>query len=290
MPDPFVLNLAPTGLIPTKATNPSVPIAAAEIAEQVLECAELGLTMVHLHARDPHTSLHSPNKDDYARIIAEIRRHAPQLVLCVTTSGREVPELARRAAVLDLEDDLKPDFASLTLSSLNFSREASVNSPETVAGLALRMQERGIRPELEIFDLGMANYAHYLVSKGLIAAPHYANIILGGVASAQLDLMHLGLLVRELPEGTLWSCGGMGHHQAAANTIALACGGGVRVGLEDNLWMDEARTTLATNKELVERVLAGAALLDRRPYTGTELRALLGLPSHGVPDQPRDRR
>lgn len=277
MPSPFVLNLAPTGLVPTKAMNPAVPVAAEEIIEQVLECADLGVNMVHLHARDPVTGAHSPVATHYAPILAGIRRHAPDLVLCVSTSGRGGIGLEQRAEVLDLAGGLRPDFASLTLSSLNFGQEASLNAPQTVAGLARRMGERGVRAELEVFDLGMANYARYLADKGLLAAPHYVNVILGGIATAQADPLTLGLLVRELPTGSLWSGGGFGHAQLAVNTMALAAGGGVRVGLEDNLWLDEGRTRLATNRALVERVMETADILGRRPYTAPELRGVLGL-------------
>ncbi|ESQ17137.1 MAG: 3-keto-5-aminohexanoate cleavage protein [Thiohalocapsa sp. PB-PSB1] len=277
MPSRFVFNLAPTGVVPTKEVNPSVPTSSSEIAEQVLECAELGVNMVHLHARDPQTGEHSPDKTEYARIIAEIRRHAPTLLICVTTSGREVPQLERRAAVLELDGHLKPDFASLTLSSLNFSHEASVNAPETILGLVRRMRANGIRPELEVFDLGMVNYAHYLLAKGLIAPPHYFNVILGGPAGAQADPLHLGLMVRDLPDGSIWSGGGFGHHQLSVNTMALASGGGIRVGLEDNLWMDSERSQPATNRQLVERARETAELLGRHPYTSAELRDALGL-------------
>lgn len=281
MSNPFVFNLAPTGLIPTKAMNPSVPITTSEIVEQVLECAELGVNMVHLHARDPATGAHSSDPDHYAPIVTGIRHHAPELVICLSTSGRGGIGPERRAAVLDLADAARPDFASLTLSSLNFTHEASLNGPDTVQFLARRMGERGIRPELEVFDLGMANYLGYLLGRGLIAPPYYVNIILGGVATAQADLLHLGLLVRELPPRSLWSGGGMGHAQLTVNTLALAAGGGVRVGLEDNLWLDAGRTRLATNRALVERVLETATLLGRRPYTAGELRAVLGLGAIG---------
>src|SRR6185295_125809 len=110
----------------------------------------------HLHARDEHDRpTHS--KDVYARIIAGIREQRPDLVLCVSCSGRRAPEFAPRAEVLDLDGDLAPDMASLSLSSLNFSRQASVNAPDVVVALAERMGERGIRPEVEIFDLGMVS-------------------------------------------------------------------------------------------------------------------------------------
>lgn len=272
----FILNVAPTGMIPTREMTPEVPLTPGEIVRQVCEAATLGANMVHLHARDPGTGTPTHRKSVYAGIIGGIRRRFPDLVLCVSTSGRNGADLGQRSEVLDLEGDLKPDFASLTLSSLNFNRQASVNPPDMIQDLARRMQERGIRPEMELFDLGMINYARYLIRKGLVRPPYYFNIILGNIACAQPDLLTLGLMARELPEGSLWSVGGVGDCQFRMNTVALAAGGGVRVGLEDNIWYDEARTRLATNRDLVERVLVVAKALGKRPWTHVEARERLG--------------
>ena len=174
-----------------------------------------------------------------------------------------------------MEGECKPDFASLTLSSLNFNRQASVNSPQTIQDLARRMQERGIRPELEAFDLGMINYARYLIQKGLIRPPFYFNLILGNIACAQANMLSLGLMVKELPDGAIWSAGGVGDFQLSMNAMALVAGGGVRVGLEDNIWYDAGRTRLASNRDLIDRVLLIARALGREPFTHAEARRLL---------------
>ena len=139
------------------------------------------------------------------------------------------------------------------------------------------MLEAGIRPELEAFDLGMLNYAKYLIRKKLLRPPYYFNLIVGNVACAQADLMTMGLMVRELPVGSVWSAGGVGNAQLTANTMALLGGGGVRVGLEDNIWLDDKRTRLASNRELVERVVLIARTLGREPYTHAETRGILGV-------------
>ncbi len=139
------------------------------------------------------------------------------------------------------------------------------------------MQERGIKPELEVFDLGMMNYAHYLISKGHLEPPYYFNFILGNIASAQVNLLHLGTLIQELPEDSLWGIGGIGDGQLTANTLGLAQGGGVRVGLEDNIWLDRERTRLASNRELVARVVKIAEQLERRPMSPAEFRTRLRL-------------
>ena len=273
----FIFNFTPTGMIPTKEMTPHVPVQPDEIVEEILRAAELGVNMVHIHARETETERPTFQKDLYAEIIAGVRKHCKDLVLCVSTSGRDWPEFEKRAEVLDLEGELKPDFGSLTLSSLNFNKQASLNSPQMIQALAGRMQERGIRPELEAFDLGMINYAKYLIKKGLVSPPYYFNLILGNIACAQANLLSLGLMVRELPDGAIWSAGGIGDAQLKVNAMALLSDGGVRIGLEDNIWFDEERTHLAKNIELLERVCDVARSLSLTPYSQREAREVLGL-------------
>jgi 3-keto-5-aminohexanoate cleavage enzyme len=277
MPEGFILNFTPTGMIPTKAMTPQVPVAPAEIVAQVLEAAELGANVAHLHARDPQTGEPTHRREIYAEIIAGIRRVNREIVLSVSTSGRTIAEFDKRSEVLDLAGELKPDLGSLTLSSLNFNKQVSVNSPQLIQALAQKMLRNGIRPELEAFDLGMINYAKYLETKGLVAPPHYFNLILGNIACAQANLLSLGLMVNELPPASIWSVGGVGDAQLRMNAMAIVAGGGVRVGIEDNIWFDEERTTLASNRRLVERILVIGRALGRRPYTPRETRARLGL-------------
>lgn len=257
--------------------TPHVPLLPDEIIRDVLQVADLGVNMVHLHARDIDTSQPTYRKEVYAEIISGIREKRKGLVLCVSTSGRLFNSFNKRADCLDLEGELKPDFASLTLSSLNFNKEASINSPQMIQKLARKILYMGMRPELEVFDVGMINYAKYLIQKGLIQPPYYFNLILGNIACAQADMLHLGLMIRELPEGAIWSVGGVGNYQLKMNALALVAGGGVRVGLEDNIWYDSARTRLATNWDLVARIVNIARTMDKEPYTPEETRTLLGL-------------
>lgn len=254
-----------------------VPLMPDEIIKDVLQVADLGINMVHLHARDISTGQPTYRKEVYGEIIRGIREKQRDLVLCVSTSGRVFNTFNKRADCLDLRGELKPDFASLTLSSLNFNKQASINSPQMIQKLARRMLDRGIRPELEVFDIGMINYAKYLIKKGLILPPYYFVLILGNVACAQADMLHLGLMIRELPERSIWSVGGVGNYQLEMNALALVTGGGVRVGLEDNIWYDAARTRLATNQDLVARIVSIAKTLGREPYKPEETRTLLGL-------------
>jgi 3-keto-5-aminohexanoate cleavage enzyme len=195
----------------------------------------------------------------------------------VSTSGRNFFKFEKRSEVLELAGELKPDFASLTLSSLNFNKQASMNSPQMIQNLATKMMKNNIKPEMEVFDLGMINYAKYLIRKKFVRPPYYFNLILGNIACAQADLLSLGLMTRELPDGSVWSAGGVGNSQLKMNVMSLLADGGVRVGLEDNIWFDEERTHVATNRELVERVLSIAKALGQTPYTHRETRQILGV-------------
>ena len=277
MNNKFILNFTPTGMIPTKKMTPNVPILPKEIIEQVLEAAELGANMAHIHGRDIETGQPTYKKEIYSEIINGIRKKNREIIIGVTTSGRTYSEFEKRSECLELTGDVKPDFGSLTLSSVNFNDQASVNSPQMIKALAKKMLDNGIRPELEVFDLGMINYAYYLIRKDFIKPPYYFNLILGNIACAQANLLSLGLMVKELPEHSIWSAGGVGNFQLTANAMSLIAGGGVRIGLEDNIYFDAERAFLATNRELIERIIGVAKVLGRTPYTGREARHLLGL-------------
>jgi uncharacterized protein (DUF849 family) len=279
----LIVNFTPNGMLPTKKMTPHVPVTVAEIVEDVHRAVETGITMAHLHARDEETGAPTYRAEVYGRIVEGVRAHAPDLVICLSLSGRNWSEFEKRAAPLTLDGAAKPDMGSLTLSSLNFPREASLNAPDMVVALAERMQERGILPELEAFDTGMVNVARYLEKKGLLRPPHYFNLLFGNVAGAQADLLHVGALLRDLPPDSLWSLAGIGDAQLSMNAAAIAMGGGVRVGLEDNIWFDAARTRLASNADLLRRIHDLAACHGRAVMRPAELRARLGLaPGHGA--------
>jgi uncharacterized protein (DUF849 family) len=279
--DQIIINFTPTGMIPTKADTPYVPITPQEIIDEVFQAVKLGITMVHLHARD-NNGVPSSDKAIYAEIIAGIRQFAPELIICVSTSGRLVSSLEARSDVLSLEGELKPDMASLTLSSLNFNKQASINAPDMVQGLAKIMHERGIKPELEAFDLGMLNVIPYLAKKNLVEPPYYINLILGNIASAQADLLPIGVMVHSAPQNSVLSLGAVGNDQLKANSLAIAMGYGIRVGLEDNFWFDPERTQLATNLSLLERIHTLIAANQKTLMSSAELRQILNLkPGHG---------
>jgi len=274
--EPLIINLATTGMVPMKADNPAVPLTPAEIAEDCRRCAAAGVTTVHLHARDAEGRA-TYRKEVFRETIALVRAAVPEIVVCVTTSGRVFGELEQRAEVLDLDGALKPDMASLTLGSMNFPREVSVNAPGTIQGLAERMRERGIVPELEVFDLGMLDYAHYLIERGILREPFYFNFILGSLGTLAATPLHLSQLAAAVPRGAAWGAAGIGRFQLPMNALAVAMGGHVRVGLEDNLFLDGAKQQPATNVLLVERVAGIARSMGRPLATCAQARRRIGL-------------
>ncbi|WP_333879256.1 3-keto-5-aminohexanoate cleavage protein [Methylobacter sp.] len=275
---PLIINLACTGGIPTRSMSPHVPLNHNEIVDDVARCLELGIQMVHLHARDVE-GVQTGYPEPYGRLIEAIRKlpGGREALLCVTTTGRQSIDFESRSRILELDGNARPDMASLTLSSHNFVQSASVNEPETIRLLAARMQEKGIIPELEVFDLGMANFIRVLLKEGLLTAPLYVNVLLGNIAGAQADPLHLAAILAALPEDCVVSVAGIGRCQLAANGLGLLFADGVRVGLEDNLWFDQARMTAATNVALVQRVLRLASEFERQLMDRRFLRERLGI-------------
>jgi len=277
MQNKLIINFTPNGMIPTKEMTPHVPISPEEIAKEVLEAAKLGVSIVHLHARDPDGT---PTQDPkvFADIIRRIRSQNKEIIIGITTSGRNDNSFEGRSAVLELDGDVKPDMGSLTLSSLNFNKTASMNSPKMIQDLAKKMLEKGIKPELEVFDIGMINYSKYLIRKGILQPPYYFNLLLGNIACAQADLINVGLMLRDLPERSTWALAGIGNDQLKMNSLAVTWGGAVRVGLEDNIFYDNPkRSKLASNIELIKRIVKLANTHGREIATPREVREKLGL-------------
>lgn len=268
---PLIINAALTGMVPQPADNSAVPISVADIIADARRCAAAGATIIHVHAREPDGEP-TWRLEIYREIIDGIRSACPGLLISGSTSGRLWSDFEKRSAVLDGH----PDFGSLTPGSMNFASGPSVNSPAIVQKLARRMLELGVRPELEFFELGMIDYVRdYLVPKGLIRAPYYANILLGSLGTAAASARNLVTLVDALPSGTVWSATGLGRFQFQVQCQAIAMGGHVRAGLEDNLWMDAGKTDPATNVRLIERVVAVARAMGREIATPAIARQLV---------------
>lgn len=272
----LIINVALTGNVPRKSDNPNVPISPEEIADDASKCFKEGATVFHVHPRDTDGSP-SCRRELFEEIISKIRKRCPGAIVSATTSGRLFKTFEERSTPLHLEGELKPELASLTLGSLNFPTSESVNSPTMIQRLAEAMALKGIRPELEVFETGMVNYAAYLMKKNIIKNPPYFNLffgILGTMPARMADLCHV---VSSLPPGSTWGAAGGGRFQLPINAGAILMGGHVRVGIEDNLYYDAEKTVHATNVELVKRIVRIAKEFGRSIATPTDARRLLEL-------------
>jgi 3-keto-5-aminohexanoate cleavage enzyme len=268
----MIIQLAPTGMIPMKKDTPHVPISPDEIARDAFKAYRLGSSVVHIHARDSE-GRPTHKKEIYEDIISRIRDKCPDMIICVSTSGRSDPDIRHRMEVLEL----KPDMASLTLGSVNFSKGPSMNSLEHIETLAHAMINNGVKPELEVFEAGFINTAKYLVKKGYIKPCLHFNLILGSLGSMPADIRDLAYLAGSLPEGSTWSAAGIGRFQTQINAAAIIMGGHVRVGLEDSIYYNYERRELATNEQLVKRIVNTANDLGREIASPQEAREILGL-------------
>lgn len=273
----LIINAALTGTVHSPDASPHLPVTPKEIAADARKAVDAGAAIVHLHARD---SAGNPtlSPDRYSEIMKRVRSACPEAVLCISTSGRLEKSTEGRLAVLSLTGDCKPDMASLTIGSLNFPTQASVNDPHTIKQLANRMKEACIKPEIEVFDLGMLDYSRYLIRKGYLEMPLYINVLLGSLGTLAARKNNAEIMRQALPIDTCCSFAGIGRYQERMTRWAVSNGVHVRVGLEDNLftWKRNDRE-LTTNQAKVKEVRKLAEQAGRRIASPSEARAMLGL-------------
>jgi uncharacterized protein (DUF849 family) len=260
-----IINFTPTGTQTTRH-NSFAPLTPNEIIDSVHEANEMGISIVHLHARDEVTLENTYKKEVYQKIIEGVKKHCPELLICVSLTGRNFPELTQRSEVLQLY----PDMGSLTMSSLNFPSGASVNQPEMILSLINEMDKYGVQPEIECFDTGMLNYTNYIISKNLLKPPFHINVILGNIYNGQCDFGTLSSIKSNLPTDSYVCLGGIGSQQLKSTTYGLLDFDGIRIGLEDNLYYKDKEKT--TNTELLKRVHRIMDEFNMTHYTSNELR------------------
>lgn len=275
---PLIVNVAVTGAVPTKADNPDLPCSPGEIAASVLACADAGASVFHLHVRD-EAGAPVHRRDLYERTIAGIREVRTDLVLGVTTSSRVGAAFDDRTIGLDLSNDLRPDYASLTLGSFNFPRVVSHNPPDQIRRLLDHMIARGIRPEFEIFEPGMIDLLWRFLDEGLVEGVPVVNLLLGSFGATPAFVRDLVHLVDRLPPGTEWAAAGIGVFQRPMTIAAAVMGGNVRTGLEDAPRPPDDRPW--TNADAVRLAAAAADVAGRSVATPDEVRVRYGLTTAG---------
>lgn len=268
--NPLILTVAGVGAELTPADTPYLPVTPEQIIEAATRVAIQGATIFHLHVRDDagHPTL-DPGR--LHLVIEGIRKQCSMLIQ-VSTGGALSDRLEDRLRVLDLDCEM----ASLTLGSVNFGTEVFQNPRPLIEALAARMMDRKIKPELEVFDVGMVDEAHHLIAKRLLTPPHHFNIILGGPGWLGATEENLAFILKKLPAGSTWSASGVGRFQKPMITYAIREGGHVRTGLEDNIYLEKGILAKG-NQELVGQALELARSHNRRLATINETKQLLGL-------------
>jgi len=274
MMNKLIITVAPTGNVPTKETNPHLPVTPDEIAETAVGCREAGASLIHLHARD---AAGKPTLDPevFARIYQLVTEHT-DLIVQISTGGRAGMDPEARAAAVRR---LRPEMASLTTGSMNFPDRVYANPFSVIEYLAAAMKEAGTKPEMEIFEAGMIANGLRLVDEGLATPPLHFGFVLGSRGSLPASPKNFVFLSESIPPGSTWTVAAVGRWQLPMAVMAVVMGGHVRVGLEDNIYYRKGE--LATNEQLVARVARIAAELDRPVATPDEAREILGLIGSG---------
>ena len=269
---PLIISAALTGSWPTKEQNPAVPITEEEIAEAAVSAAAAGAAIVHIHVRDEHGKV-TCDPARYAKVRDLIEAAGSDVIVNMSTGGGagQTTDEQRMEPV-----DLQPEIASFDCGSCNFGKTVFVNSPSFLDELATRMTANGVLPEIECFEPGHVANALRLIDEGKLAPPFWFQIVLNVSGAAPGTLKQLTHMLDMLPTGALWSVCAIGRAQLPMDLAAMAIGGHVRTGLEDNLYYHKGQLA-ESNAQLVARIARIAAEIGRPLATPADTRALLGL-------------
>jgi 3-keto-5-aminohexanoate cleavage enzyme len=271
--EPVIITVAPTGPLTTRKEHPEVPLTPAEIGIAVAEAAEAGAAVAHVHARDEE-GLPTADPAVYAEIALEIRSRCDIVVQASTGVGLTVPWEERLAIVES--DGVDVTMATLNPASMTFANGTFSNPPEFVERLAQAMHERDLHPELEVYDFGHVALCLDLVERGLIREPLQFSFVMGVRGGMPGDPALLPQLRAMLPKGAIWQAIGIGRAQLPLSLAALALGGNIRVGFEDNVYFERGRLA-ESNAEFVERAVALARVAGREVATPAQVRERLGV-------------
>ena len=269
---PLMITAAICGAEVFRTDTPHVPYSPQELADEAIRCRQAGATMVHLHVREPDGT---PSQDAalFAETVRLIKAAGCDILIQFSTGGAVGMTVDQRADALRL----KPDMATLTMGSVNFGEDVFLNSPPMIRAIAARQKQFGVTPEIECFDSGMVDAARRLMQDGAIAGPGHFNFVLGMAGGMGGTTAHLDFMRALLPDGATWSVAGIGRYELPLAERAIAVGGHVRVGLEDNLYLSKG--VLAKGSfELVAAVADLARAANRPLATIADARALLRLP------------
>ena len=286
-----VVTCAVTGAGDTTGRSPHVPVTPKEIADAAIEAAKAGAAIAHIHARDPETGQGSRDPKLFKEIVDRVRDSGTDVVINLTAGmggdwisspddpampgpGTDMIGQEERLAHVEL---CQPEICSLDCGTLNFSDTDMIyiSTPPSLRKMASMVQEWGVKPELEVFDLGHIRFAKQMVAEGLIDAPPMFQLCLGIPWGADQDVETMVAMKSQLPQGASWASFGISRGQMPMAAASVALGGNVRVGLEDNIYLD--RGVLASNGQLVTRAVEIIERMGGRALTPQEARNKLNL-------------
>ncbi|MDE0705145.1 MAG: 3-keto-5-aminohexanoate cleavage protein [Rhodospirillaceae bacterium] len=290
--DAFI-TCALTGAGDTTGRSDKVPVTPAQIAESGIEAAKAGAAILHVHVRDPETGAPARDPALYREVVERVRDSGVDVVLNLTAgmggdltlgpADRPLPPSPEGTDMAGAEErlahvtELLPEICTLDCGTMNFGEGDYImtNTPAMLAAMAKRVQALGVRPEIEVFDTGHLVLAKWLAGQGLIDDPVMVQLCMGIPWGAPDDIGTLMSMVNNLPEGWTFSAFSLGRNQLPYVALALLAGGNIRVGLEDNLWLD--RGVLATNADLVKRAVGVAENMGVRILGPQAVREKLAL-------------
>ncbi|HEX6016207.1 MAG TPA: 3-keto-5-aminohexanoate cleavage protein [Geminicoccaceae bacterium] len=284
-----IVTCAVTGSGDTVGKHPAIPVTPEQIATAAIEAAQEGAAIAHVHVRDPETGKAARRLDLYREVVERVRASGVDVVLNLTAGmgGDYVPDerepwrggpgtdMATVADRLAHVEELRPEICTLDCGSMNYAGSAYVSTPDMLRAMAARIKEAGVKPEMEVFELGHVWQAKTLVQEGLVEPPPLFQLCMVIPYGAEADPRAVLAMRDLLPPGAVFAAFGIGRMQMPMVAQAVVMGGHVRVGLEDNLWLDKG--VPASNADLVARACEIVRLLGARVIGPEEARAKLGL-------------
>ncbi|MCB5271117.1 MAG: 3-keto-5-aminohexanoate cleavage protein [Candidatus Cloacimonetes bacterium] len=274
---PIILTSAITGAETTRKDQPNLPVTPQEQALEAKACFEAGARVIHLHVREDDGAP-SQRLERFKDSIDAIRAAVPEIIIQISTGGAVGEPFEKRLAPLAL----KPDMGTLNAGTLNFGDEIFINHPKDIIRLAEAFKEYGVVPEVEVYESGMIDIVSRLVKKGIIThTPLHIQFVLGvpgGMSGKPKNLLYMiEHLAEEIPTAT-WAVAGIGRWHLPTSMMALAMGGHIRSGFEDNIFYHKG-VLADSNAQLVARLARIAKEIGRPIATPAQAREILALPA-----------
>jgi 3-keto-5-aminohexanoate cleavage enzyme len=272
----LIITVAPTGDFATKEHTPYLPTTPQEIAESIYESWQAGAAIAHIHVRDEGEK---PTLDaaKYQEVVRLLKEKNCDIIINFTTAGGELKDVTKRFPVVELQ----PELASYDAGSFNIGPNVFIHTPAMLEQLAEKMLENDVKPELEVFDVGMIHNALRVAKKGLIKPPFFFQFVLGAKGGIPASTENLMFMKNSLPEGAIWSAIGASKDQLMINTMSILLGGHVRVGMEDAVYFRKGELA-KSNAQFVKRIVDLSQTLGREVATPDEAREILSLKVESV--------